>query len=302
MSQSPPAEQRPVELGGGVSVTAITDAIAEHRRPIEECFPGEPVAGWAAVKERYRATVSAGGHWRLPINVFLVRTPELTLLVDAGVGCERTLAADVFRVAGTLPAQLVRHGVAPDDVNQVVFTHLHEDHIGWADDPDSGEPTFASATYHVHAREWVTNHTGQTPDWVVQALDPVERRGRLGLPELGRLTDVIEMVPLPGHTPGHVGLVITGPDARVALVGDAFNHPHQVTEPELPSIADSDRDRATATRHEILRRATSGEWTLLGSAHFPGAWWTVASEDGQLRETFAGDEPLSRSKPRRAPA
>ncbi len=217
------------------------------------------------------------------MNLFLVRTPTLTLLVDAASAVSGRSRSDVFQVVGTLPAQLVRHGVAPDDVDHVVFTHLHEDHIGWADDPDSGEPTFANATYHVHSREWARNHTGETPDWVVQALDPVQRHGRLGLSELGRLTDAIEMVPLPGHTPGHVGIMITGPDARVVLVGDAFNHPHQVTEPELPSIADFDRDRATATRHEILRRATSGEWPLLGSAHFPGAWWTVASEDDQLR-------------------
>ena len=160
------------------------------------------------------------------MNLFLVRTPALALLVDAGVGCEPTIASDVFlQVVGTLPSLLARHGVAPDDVNHVVFTHPHEDHIGWADDPDSGEPTFANATYHVHSREWARNHTGETPDWVVQALDPVQRHGRLGLSELGRLTDAIEMVPLPGHTPGHVGIVITGPDARVVLVGDAINHP-----------------------------------------------------------------------------
>ena len=283
-SESAPPLYPPVELGGGITVTALTDAIADHRRPIEACFPGEPAAGWPTVKERYPETVSADGQWRLPINLFLVQTPALTVLVDAGVGCERTIAADVFQVVGTLPGQLVRCGVAPDDIGEVVFTHLHEDHIGWADDPDSGLPTFANATYRVHAREWTANHTGETPDWVVQALDPVERHGRIGLSEPGALTDAIEMVPLPGHTPGHVGLVITGPDARVVLVGDAFNHPHQVTEPQLPSIADFDRDQATATRHEILRRAASGDWPLLGSAHFPGAWWTVASEDDQLRQ------------------
>ena len=283
MTESAPAQLSPVELGGGITVTALTDAIADHRRPIEECFPGEPAAGWPTVKDRYPEAVSEAGHWRLPINLFLVRTPTLTALVDAGVGCERTIAADVFQVVGTMPAQLARQGVAPDDVHEVVFTHLHEDHIGWADDPGSGLPTFANATYRVYAREWAVNHTGGTPDWVAEALDPVEHHGRIGLCGLGALTDTIEMVPLPGHTPGHVGLVVTGPDARVVLVGDAFNHPHQVTEPQLPSIADFDRDQATATRHAILQRATSGEWPLLGSAHFPGAWWTVASDGDQLR-------------------
>ncbi len=100
---------------------------------------------------------------------------------------------------------------------------------------------------------------------------------------LGGLTDEIELVSLPGHTPGHVGLVIAGPDARVALVSDAFNHPYQATDPKLPSIADFDRAQATVTRRRILAKAESGEWPLLGSAHFPGAWWTVVAENERLR-------------------
>ena len=91
--ESAPPLFPPVELGGGITVTALTDAIADHRRPLEACFPGEPAAGWPTVKERYPETVSADGHWRLPINLFLVQTPALTVLVDAGVGCERTIAA-----------------------------------------------------------------------------------------------------------------------------------------------------------------------------------------------------------------
>jgi glyoxylase-like metal-dependent hydrolase (beta-lactamase superfamily II) len=273
-----------IDLGGGITVTALTDAVADHRRPIEECFPGEPAHGWPTLKERYPETVSADGRWRLPITTFLLRTPALSLLVDAGVGCERTIASEVFQVVGSLPTRLARVGVTPDDLQHVVFTHLHEDHLGWADDPDTGDPTFPNAVYRVHEAEWAANHRDDlAPDWVAQALDPVERHGHLVLSELGALTDELELVSLPGHTPGHVGLVITGPDARVTLVGDAFNHPYQVTDPALPSIADFDRAQATATRRGISAKAASGEWPLLGSAHFPGAWWTVVTEDERLR-------------------
>ncbi len=83
-----------IDLGGGITVTALTDAVADHRRPIEECFPGQPAHGWPALKERHPETVSADGRWRLPITTFLVRTPGLSLLVDAGVGCERTIASE----------------------------------------------------------------------------------------------------------------------------------------------------------------------------------------------------------------
>ncbi len=273
----------PVDLGGGITVTALTDAVADHRQPIEECFPGEPNAGWPALKDRYPETVGADGRWRLPVNTFLVRAPERTILVDQGVGSERTIASDVFQVVGSLPARLARFGVAPESVDKVIFTHVHEDHVGWADDPESGEPTFPNALYHVFDQEWAANHEEETPDWIAQALDPLRASGRLMPTELGQLTDEIEAVPLLGHSAGHVGLIISGPEAKVVLVGDAFNHPYQVTQPELPSIADFDRNQAVQTRHAILEKVGSGEWPLLASAHLPGAWWTAVAEGDELR-------------------
>src|SRR4051812_50224118 len=93
-------------LGGGVTVSAITDAISTSGRPLPEAFPGEPAGGWEAVARRHPDTVGPDGRWRLPITVFLVRTPELLLLVDAGTGGDRTVSAATFEVVGTLPARL----------------------------------------------------------------------------------------------------------------------------------------------------------------------------------------------------
>lgn len=69
----------------------------------------------------------------------------------------------------------------------------------------------------------------------------------------------------------------------VVLVGDAFNHPQQVSEPAIPSLADGDRARANQTRRQIIERAAAGDWTLFGSAHLPGAWWSVDASDGRAR-------------------
>jgi glyoxylase-like metal-dependent hydrolase (beta-lactamase superfamily II) len=280
---------RLVDLGGGVTVTAVTDAVAHHRRPIEECFPGQPTGGWDAVKRAYPETFGAERRWRLPVHTFLIRAPGITLLVDAGVGCARTPAAEAFQVVGDLPDHLARLGVKPGAVDAVVFTHLHQDHVGWAADPETGEPTFLNARYLVHRREWEANHAdGRTPGWIGQSLEPLMARSRVELIELGELADGIEVVGLPGHTAGHCGLVVSGLEARAVLVGDAFNHPQQVAQPELPSIADADRRRATGTRREILERARSGEWPLLAGAHLPGAWWVPASDGHGLVWQAAG--------------
>jgi glyoxylase-like metal-dependent hydrolase (beta-lactamase superfamily II) len=262
-----------VDLGGGVTVTAINDATAVHRRPLEECFPGAPAAGWDAVRRAHPETVAGDGHWRLPFHVFLVRTPDATVLVDTGVGDERTLAAEMFRTSGGLPDGLAELGTGPAAIDAVVFTHLHEDHLGWAADVETGDAVFANARYLVHRPEWEAVHSGAPPDWVTQSLQPLWAHGRIDLVEPGPIADGIEVVPLPGHTPGHCGIVVSGASSGLALVGDAFNHPLQASEPDVPSIADGDRSRAAATRRAVLDRVRSGAWPLLGSAHLPGAWW-----------------------------
>ncbi len=290
--RDPAAPAAAVELGGGVSVVALTDAIADHRALIEDAFPGRPASGWPAVREAHAATVTPDGRWRLPIHTFLVRTPDATVLVDCGAGSADTIAAEVFDVVGTLPGQLTTMGVEPGAIDALVFTHLHEDHIGWASDPLTDEKTFPRARYLVCRPEWEANHPAGEgpPSWVRQTLDPLSSRGALELIEPGQVVDGVVLVPLPGHTPGHCGVIVSGPAGTVVLVGDAFNHPQQVSEPAIPSLADGDRARATQTRREIVERATAGDWTLLGSAHLPGAWWSVDAGDGPARWRSRADD------------
>ncbi len=291
---APAATPSAAQLGGGISVTAITDAVADHPQPLEKCFPGAPADGWAATKETYPGTVGADGRWRLPVICYLVRTPQATMLVDTGIGSSQTLASEVFHVVGGLPLRLASLGVQLADVDAVLFTHVHEDHLGWALDVETRRATFPHARYLVHRLEWEANHAGAAPDWVVQSLQPLEQAGRLEQIELGPLDEVIDVVALPGHTPGHCGFVVSGPEARVTLVGDAFNHPLQVSDPDVPSVADGDRGQASATRRDVLARVASGEWERLGSAHLPGGWWTA-------EDTDAGRRWASRSDAARAP-
>jgi glyoxylase-like metal-dependent hydrolase (beta-lactamase superfamily II) len=108
------------------------------------------------------------------------------------------------------------------------------------------------------------------PSHVRDALGPVEAAGVLDVG--GSLVDGMRMLALPGHTPGHCGVLIEGAERRLLFAGDAFNHPLQIAEPGVPSGADRDRAQAVATRSEVIALARAESLTVLG-AHLPGALW-----------------------------
>jgi glyoxylase-like metal-dependent hydrolase (beta-lactamase superfamily II) len=265
-------------LGPDVTVAAVCDAVADHPRRLEDAFAGLEPGAWPGVRAGHPATVGADGRWRLPVHVFLVRAHGRTVLVDAGVGPAGTVAAEWLGVTGRLPAALAALRTSADAVEHVVFTHLHEDHVGWGADPRSGDLTFPRARHVVAEAEWDAEVRRGVRSHVAQGLGPAERLGRLETAGPGELAPGIQLVALPGHSPGHSGVVVHG-DARDALlVGDAVNHPVQVRRPDVASGADSDPASAERTRRALLERAAD-DGCVLGSAHLPGAWWRVRSAD-----------------------
>jgi glyoxylase-like metal-dependent hydrolase (beta-lactamase superfamily II) len=211
--------------------------------------------------------VGRDGRWRLPVYVFLIRAHGSTVLVDGGVGPSGSDAAEWLGAPGTLPEQLAALGVAADAVELVVASHLHVDHVGWF--AATGQPRFERARYVVDEREWAAQ-AGRRH--VEQSLGPVKDAGRLETVAPGALVRGVELVPLPGHTPGHSGVLVRGPEREALLVGDAFNHPLQITRPEIPSGADADHEQAARSRHEVIERLQTGT-ALAASAHLPDAWW-----------------------------
>jgi glyoxylase-like metal-dependent hydrolase (beta-lactamase superfamily II) len=222
-----------VGLGGDVTVTAILDAIADHPSPLLDAFAGMP----ASAVDEFPATVGRDGRWRLPVYVYLIQAFGRAVLVDTGVGPAGTAASAWLGVTGTLDVP------APD---LVVFTHLHSDHVG---------RRFEGVRHVVSESEPV-------PPGVELALETAAP---------GELVAGVELVALPGHTPGHSGVRITGPAGEVLLLGDTFNHPAQIAAPAIASGADADRLQATRTREEVLERRGPG--IRFASAHFPDGWW-----------------------------
>ena len=206
------------------------------------------------------------GRVHIPIGCFVVRTGDTTVLVDAGLG-----DLDVgWARGGELPDALRAVGVDPADIDVVVCSHLHVDHIGWL--AVDGQPFFPNATIRFGGADW--------PRFVVEA--DVADRGRQIMEALAttdRLEpmegDLVAIAPgitarhTPGHTMGHYGLVLSSGDERAVLLGDAVECPLQLEEPDFSVISDVDPALAARTR-EALWAELEGTPALVTAAHFPG--------------------------------
>ena len=199
--------------------------------------------------------------WTLPFHAFLVRGDDWTLLVDTGVGPP---GPEPF-----LPDRQGRLGdsVLPEEIDVVLLTHMHVDHVGW--NMRDGEPFFPRARY-IGRREDYEHFTSSRPD------RPYVRDQLLALHDSGRLELVAEDVsPLPGvtfehvpgHTPGHCVVRIGG---DTVLLGDLAVHELQLADPGVAYAAEEDPAAAAAARRRLLPElAASGSVVGLGHLRSP---------------------------------
>jgi len=206
------------------------------------------------------------GRVHIPIGCFLLRTGGTTVLVDAGLG-----DVDVgWARGGDLPAALRAVGSKPEDIDIVVCSHLHIDHIGWL--VSDGRPFFSNATVRYGRADWaqfVDAPGGESR--TKEIMETLSSAGRLE-PLDG---DDIAIAPgltarhTPGHTLGHYGLVVSSGTDRALILGDAVECPLQLEEPDFYAMSDVDPDLAARTR-EALWRELEGSEALVTAAHFPG--------------------------------
>lgn len=215
------------------------------------------------------------------VNAFLIETSERLYLVDAGNGSVRGPGLGHLRTA------LARAGHRPNDIDVVLMTHMHGDHcVGLYEE---GRAVFADAEMIVSETEcdfWndeagLNEMQRSQLDFARTAFAAYSDRTLLMAPgrEVG---PGIEMVALPGHTPGHVGYLVGA--ANVLIWGDIVHVPaFQIPRPEWYFRFDVDPETAIVTRHRILDRAAADELIVAG-AHlpFPGMA-RITREGGQLR-------------------
>lgn len=215
--------------------------------------------------DRHGDLLSPAGTIDLPIGCFLIATAGRLVLVDAGLG-PRTLE---WGSGGTLPAALQHAGITPSEIDLVVCTHLHIDHIGWL--ATEAGPFFENATirFGIADRGFVADGPEESPSrWIMEAVDVAGRSDPID-------GDGVELAPgvtalaSPGHTPGHLSIVVSSGSERAILLGDAVTCPQQLAEPDWENMTDVDPALARRTR-ESLWRDLDGRPDLAVAAHFPG--------------------------------
>jgi glyoxylase-like metal-dependent hydrolase (beta-lactamase superfamily II) len=169
---------------------------------------------------------------------------------------------------------LTAAGFAPDSIDTVLCTHLHVDHVGWNTRLVGGQwvPTFANARYVFGKTEFEhwRDHSDEPDKKAVfdDSVKPIADAGKADLvPSDHRLTDEITLIPTPGHSPGHMSILIRSDGEQGLLTGDVAHHPCQMAHLDWSSTADSDQTQSATTRATLFGRFADTPTLVIGG-HF----------------------------------
>ncbi|MEO1797327.1 MAG: MBL fold metallo-hydrolase [Pseudomonadota bacterium] len=208
----------------------------------------------------------------LPIQSFLLKTPAHVILVDTCVGTHKNhpkLPDWHQRTDKGYLAALEAAGVAPEEVDYVLCTHLHSDHVGWNTQLLDGRwvPTFPRAKY-VLPRADEAFHRAEGSTLYTESVLPVIAAGQTELTDgAHKIGDHITLVPTPGHTEGHVSILIESAGETALITGDAIHSTAQCRHPHWHFRFDMDPEQAAATRRALLGTVADAGHLVLGS-HF----------------------------------
>ena len=239
---------------------------------------------FATVGEAFPA-LDAPERWQLPVNAILIRGAGSTVLVDTGLGPEpRTFMPGA---GARLLAELARVGSSPDEVDLVVHTHLHVDHVGW-------DGSFPNARYVVPTNDWSYFMTEESLRLRPHLGDRVEPLGDAGLVVLVdaelEVASGIRLVPTPGHTPGHASVFLDSEGSELVVLGDVVVHELQLADPDLAYLSDHDPGLSASTRKHVLADLADRDIDVIVSHfHGPGRFrrngkgfgWSSLAKDGE---------------------
>jgi len=222
------------------------------------------------------------GRMLMNFQAFVIKAGGRHIMIDTCVGADREREFPVFTQMQTSFMQdLASIGVTADSVDTVLCTHLHFDHVGWNTHLKDGRwvPTFSNARYLFGRKEYehwmMLRDTGgyHSVNHLADSIDPVIEAGLVDFiaPDYA-ITDEIRLMPTPGHTPGHVSVLISSQGSEAVITGDMMHHPLQLAVPASPATFDLDKPAGSNTRVEFVRRFADSPVLVIGS-HFadPGA-------------------------------
>jgi glyoxylase-like metal-dependent hydrolase (beta-lactamase superfamily II) len=275
---------------GNTEIAMVWDA--EFRYAPSQFIPSMPPEKWAP----FLNGLTVDDIQESRVMTFLIRSQGQNILVDAGVG-----AHGLWRFGeGHLPDSLKELDVAPGDIDYVVPTHLHLDHVGWftRSTPNGPVPTFPKAKYMIQQADWdhfvesgMLDRLADSPmnqmtkKMFDTAVIPMKNTGLVELigPE-AMITDGVTLLHTPGHTPGSVSVLVQSGSEAALLIGDAAHNPGQLTETDYSPAVDVDPSLSSRSRKAVVELAQKHNAYVSGG-HFgaPGhpAFGRVVLMDGR---------------------
>lgn len=258
--------------------------------------------------------VNEHGQLQGVIQSLVIEHRGTLVVVDTCVGDDKDIAV-VPELAHARTGYLDRFDAAGFDVEAVDYvlnTHMHVDHVGWNTRLTGGrwQPTFPNARYlfaaqelthwSAHAEKPVTDIEGAAPNsdetrhaqdfhqtqvYVHrQSIQPILDAGLADLIDIPHdVVPGITLVPVPGHTPGHLMVDITSDGERILVAGDTFHHPCQIAHPDWDDLADSNPGAAAAARKQILADIADTATRLIGSHFCQPSFGTVTTDGASYR-------------------
>jgi len=227
------------------------------------------------------------GTIRISIHAYVIESQRRRIILDPCVGNDKPRSMENWNMMKVpFLERLAEAGFTPDQIDFVLCTHLHLDHVGWNTRWDGKKwvPTFPNARYIFGRLEWDhwsnenrAKGTMELPQPLYEDLDVAIRDSVLPVVEAGlhdlvetdhRLTEEVSLFPTPGHTPGHVAVSIRSKGKQAVITGDLMHNPVQIADPNICSNLDVDKALALETRRAFIGRHVDKDILVLGT-HFP---------------------------------